>query len=96
MKDELINITRVWDKEISELVGIIFVTQWVTIKTIWPAKKTLALSAYNSKTNSVTSDFFYVFYRILSFSIVSQSFKKICVGSFWARTSLSLATANEI
>ena len=31
------------------------------------------------KTSSVTPDFFYVFYRILSFSTVSQSFKKICV-----------------
>ena len=40
------------------------------------------------KTSSVTPDFFYVFYLILSFSSVSQSFEKICVGSFWARTSL--------
>ena len=36
------------------------------------------------KTSSVTPDFFYVFYRILSFSTVSQSFKNICVGEvFW-------------
>ena len=42
------------------------------------------------KTSSVTPDFFYVFYLILSFSTVSQSFKKkLCVGSFWARTSLN-------
>ena len=42
------------------------------------------------KTSSVTPDFFYVFYRILSFSTVSQSFKQnLCVGSFWARTSLN-------
>ena len=31
------------------------------------------------KTSLVTPDFFHVFYRILSFSTVSQSFKKICV-----------------
>ena len=31
------------------------------------------------KTSSVTSDFFYVFNLILSFSTCSQSFKKICV-----------------
>ena len=30
------------------------------------------------KTRSVTPDFFYVFNLILSFSICSQSFKKIC------------------
>ena len=30
------------------------------------------------KTSSVTPDFFYVFYLILSFSTCSQSFKKIC------------------
>ena len=42
------------------------------------------------KTSSVTPDFFYVFNLILSFSTGSQSFKKnLCVGSFWARTSLS-------
>ena len=46
------------------------------------------------KTSSVTPDFFYVFYRILSFSTVSQSFKKICVWeAFWARTSLSEAVS---
>ena len=44
------------------------------------------------KTSSVTPNFFYAFYRILSFSTVSQSFKKnLCVGSFWARTSLCCA-----
>ena len=31
-----------------------------------------------SKTSSVTPDFFYVFNIILSFSICSQSLKKIC------------------
>ena len=31
------------------------------------------------KTSSVTPDFFYVFNLILSFSICSQSFKKICI-----------------
>ena len=40
------------------------------------------------KANS--PDFFNVFYRILSFSAVSQSFKKICVWEiFGARTSLN-------
>ena len=34
------------------------------------------------KTSSVTPDCFYVFYLILSFSTVSQSFKKICVWKF--------------
>ena len=34
------------------------------------------------KTSSVTPDFFYVFYRILSFSTVSQSFKKSVCGKF--------------
>ena len=37
------------------------------------------------KTSSVTPDFFYVFYRILSFSTVSQSFKKICVAEVFGR-----------
>ena len=37
------------------------------------------------KTSSVTPDFFYVFYRILSFSTVSQSFKKICVWEVFGR-----------
>ena len=34
MEDELIYMTQAWDKEISELVGIIFVTQQVTLATI--------------------------------------------------------------
>ena len=33
----------------------------------------------------VTPDFFYVFYLILSFSTVSQSFKKICVWEVFGR-----------
>ena len=37
------------------------------------------------KTSSVTPDFFYVFYRILSFSTVSQSLKKICVWEVFGR-----------
>ena len=37
------------------------------------------------KTSSVTPDFFYVFYLILSFSTVSQSFKKICVWEVFRR-----------
>ena len=37
------------------------------------------------KTSSVTPDFFYVFYLILSFSTVSQSFKKICAWEVFGR-----------
>ena len=37
------------------------------------------------KTSSVTLDFFSVFYRILSFSTVSQSFKNICVWEVFGR-----------
>ena len=37
------------------------------------------------KTSSVTPDFFKVFYRILSFSTVSQSLKKICVWEVFGR-----------
>ena len=39
----------------------------------------------NLKTSSVAPDFFYVFYRILSFSTVNQSFKKICVWEVFGR-----------
>ena len=37
------------------------------------------------KMSSVTPDFFYVFYLILSFSTVSQSFEKICVWEDFGR-----------
>ena len=39
----------------------------------------------NLITSSVTPDFFYIFYRILSFSTISQSFKKICVWEVFGR-----------
>ena len=41
------------------------------------------------KTSSVTPEIFCIFNLILSFSTCSQSFKKICFGNFWARTSLN-------
>ena len=37
------------------------------------------------KTSSVTPEFFYVFYLILSFSTISQSFKKIFVWEVFGR-----------
>ena len=37
------------------------------------------------KTSSVTPDFFYFFYLILSFATVSQSFKIICVWEVFGR-----------
>ena len=40
------------------------------------------------KTSSVTPDYLYVFIIILSFSICSQSFKKICTWKIWALVSL--------
>ena len=44
------------------------------------------------KTSSVTPDFFYVFYRILSFSTVSQSFKKSVCGKFLGANVLELCS----
>ena len=37
------------------------------------------------KCYGLSPDFFYIFYRILSFSTVSQSFKKICVWEVFGR-----------
>ena len=46
------------------------------------------------KTRSVTPDFFYLFYLILSFSTFSQNFNKSVRGKFWARTSLRTFARN--
>ena len=54
--------------------------EWLKILEILWSELRLIL-----KTSSVTPDFFYVFYRILSFSTVSQSFKNICVWEVFGR-----------
>ena len=45
------------------------------------------------KTSSVTPDFFYVFYLILSFSTVSQSLKKSVRGKFLGANVLKAGTS---
>ena len=49
-----------------------------------------------SKTSSVTPDFFYVFYLILSFSTVSQSFKKIFAWEVFRRERPWVIKSNRI
>ena len=52
---------------------------WKILEMLWSELRLIF------KTSSVTPDFFYIFYLILLFSTVSQSFKKICVWEVFGR-----------
>ena len=57
--------------------------EWLKIKEMLWSELRLIL-----KTSSVSPDFFYVFYRILSFSTVSQSYKQFIVWEVFGRELL--------